>query len=396
MAKNLHLEHLEDEILNKGVQGAMESIKMLEDLGDFLSENTASNLKITTKFDGAPAIVCGIDPSDNRFFVGTKSVFAKTEPKIMKSVQDIRSTYQGELAEKLIVSLNYLSSCGISGVLQGDLMFTNDKVSKTINNKPHISFTPNTLTYAVESRSPLGRQIQSAKVGIVFHTKYTGNSLADMSASFNIEDSDFRSTTSVWAQKAMFKNISGAANFSPDEKTKFKKAINMAKGSLRQSRTIMNDIQTGKKALGIDTELRKFFNVMVRQGSIPTVETAYSKFFYHLGKEYSKPISKMTTLKGQANKAGQFMTAVDYLMQNKQQVKMMIATYMNLMKAKMMVVRKLGQIQSLGTFVKQPNGDYKTTAPEGFVAIGAKGAVKLVDRLEFSRLNFTLPKTFGR
>ncbi len=396
MAKNLHLEHLEDEILNGGVNGAMESIKMLEDLGKFLSQDGNSNLKITTKFDGAPAIVCGIDPSDNKFFVGTKSVFAKTEPKIMKTREQISQTYNGELASKLMDALTYLPSCGISGVLQGDLMFTSDKTTTSINGKSHITFTPNTLTYAAETNSPLGRQIQSARLGIVFHTKYTGRVLSEMSATFNVNDSDFRSSSSVWAQKAMFKNIGGAANFTPQEQRDFNKAINMARGSLRQSRTIMNDIQSGKKALGIDTELKKFFNANVKSGKSPSVDTAFNSFFYHLGREYAKPINKMTTMKGQSNKAGQFMTAVDYLIANKPQVKMMFATYMNLNKAKMMVVNKLNQIQSLGTFVRQPNGDYKTTAPEGFVAIGAKGAVKLVDRLEFSRLNFTVPKNFGR
>ena len=396
MAKNLHLEHLEDEILNKGTQGAMESIKMLEDLGKFLSEDANSDLKITTKFDGAPAIICGIDPSDRRFFVGTKSVFAKTEPKVMKTREDIFKTYNGELAQKLVDALTYLPQCNIKGVLQGDLMFTGDKRSATINNKQHITFKPNTLTYAVESRSKLGRQISTAKLGIVFHTKYTGSTLSEMSASFDINDGDFKSSGPVWAQKAQFQNIGGAANFTPREKDDFNKAINMARGSLQQSRGIMNDIQTGKKALGIDTELRKFFNAQVKGGRIPNVESAYNKFFYHLGREYAKPISKMSTLKGQANKAGQFIDAVDYLQGNKQQVKMMIATYMNLMKAKMMVVNKLSQIGSMGQFVREANGDYRATTPEGFVAIGARGAIKLVDRLEFSRLNFTIPKTFGR
>ena len=376
MAKNLHLEHLEDEILNKGVNGAMESIKMLEDLGKFLSTNTSSDLKITTKFDGAPAIICGRDPADNRFFVGTKSVFAKTDPKLMKSVSQIRETYDGQLAEKLIASLNYLPSCNIRGILQGDLMFTNDKKIQSINGKSHITFTPNTLTYAAEVNSPIGQKISSAQLGIVFHTKYTGPSMSEMNASFDVSDNDFRSSATVWAQKAQFQNIGGAANFTPREKADFNKAINMARGSLTQSRTIMNDIQTGKKALGIDTELRKFFNREVRAGAMPSVETAYSKFFYHLGREYAKPIDKLKTLQSQANKTGQFMNAVDYLMQNKQQVKMMFATYLNLIKAKMMVVRKLNEIGSLGTFVRQANGDYKATAPEGFVAIGTKSAVK--------------------
>ena len=191
MAKNLHLEHLEDEILNGGTLGASKALKALEDLGDYLSKDSGSNMAITTKFDGAPAIICGKDPADGRFFVGTKSVFAKTEPKICKTRADIYNFYDGELAAKLETALQYLPRCNINGVLQGDMMFTNDKSTRMIGGKSHITFTPNTITYAVESSSPLGRQIQSAQVGIVFHTKYTGESLDTMSASFDIRKGDF-------------------------------------------------------------------------------------------------------------------------------------------------------------------------------------------------------------
>jgi hypothetical protein len=55
---------------------------------------------------------------------------------------------------------------------------------------------------------------------------------------------------------------------------------------------------------------------------------------------------------------------------------------------KSVLLRKLQQVEGIGTFQKTNNG-YKVTTPEGFVAIGHDGgAVKLVDRLEFSRQNF--------
>ena len=396
MAKNLHLEHLEDEILNKGTAGAYDAIRSLENLGKYLSRDNDSNLKITTKFDGAPAIICGTDPADNRFFVGTKSVFNKTEPKICKSRTDIYKFYNGELASKLESALKYLPRCGIKGVLQGDMMFTNDKTTKIIDGKSHTTFTPNTITYAVESNSPLGRQIQAAQVGIVFHTKYTGQTLDTMSASFNVNKSDFTENSSVWAQKAEFQNIGGAANFSNDEASKYQAIINKAKGSLLSSGNILNEIQSGKKALKIDTEMKIFFNRYVRTGTIPPVDTAYREFYFHLGKQYNKPIEKLKTLTSQANKAGQFMNAVDFMKSKESEMRMLIATYLNIMAAKNMVVNKLNQIDSMKVFVRQPNGDMKATTPEGYVAIGTSGAIKLVDRLEFSKLNFTMPKSFGK
>ena len=396
MAKNLHLEHLEDEILNKGTQGASYAIKVLKELGEYLSVDSGSNLQITTKFDGAPAIICGTDPADGRFFVGTKSVFNKTEPKLCKSRSDVYKFYDGELAAKLETALQYLPRCNIRGVLQGDLMFTNDKSYKTIGKKGHITFTPNTITYAVETGSPLANKIQTAQLGIVFHTKYTGSSLDTMSASFDVDDNDFSDTPTVWAQKAEFQNIGGAANFTRGESQKFKALINRAKGSLSSSGNILNEIQSGKKALQIDTEMKIFFNRYVRGGSLPSVDQAYREFYYHLGQQYDKPIQKLKTLKSQATKAGQFMDAVDFVQSKERQVKMLIASYLNIMAAKNMVVDKLNEIDSMKVFVRQGNGDLKATTPEGYVAIGTSGAVKLVDRLEFSRLNFTVPKSFGK
>ena len=66
-----------------------------------------------------------------------------------------------------------------------------------------------------------------------------------------------------------------------------------------------------------------------------------------------------------------------------------VATYITLQTAKAMILRKLVRAENIGTFLKTPNG-YKVTAPEGFVAIDHIGkALKLVDRLEFSRANFS-------
>ncbi len=392
MAKNLHLEHLEDEILNKGVNGAMESIKMLEDLGKFLSEDTNSNLKITTKFDGAPAIICGTDPADNRFFVGTKSVFAKTDPKIMKSRDQISQTYDGELASKLMEALAYLPSCGIRGVLQGDLMFTNDKKTETIQGKTYTTFRPNTITYAADPKTKLGKDINAAKLGIVFHTKYTGSSLPEMNASFMIADNDFKSSSDVWAEKAEFQDISGVASFQGGEKSKYDSAVNMAEGSLKQTRGILNKIQSGKKALQMDTEFLKFFNNYVKAGqNIPSVDRAYNDFLFHMGKEYDKVIVKNKTLKAQANKAGKFIEMLAFAEDNKRDLKMLIASYMNITYAKNILVEKMKKVSSLKLFVNMGTY-YQATTPEGFVGLVDGQATKLIDRLEFAHLNFTVPK----
>lgn len=221
MAKNTHLEHLEDDILNNGSDGGKNAIAFLRELGEML-QGKQSQVRITTKWDGAPAVICGTDPITGYFFVGTKSVFAKTAPKVMFSDEQIDETYSGQLAEKLKSCLKYLPKLGIKGVLQGDLLFTDDKSTDTIDGERMITFTPNTITYAVPSDSELGSKIDSAKVGIVFHTKYTGKSLPEMSASFGVDISNFNDTKDVYAATASFSDATGVAKFSPSEAQKFR------------------------------------------------------------------------------------------------------------------------------------------------------------------------------
>ena len=393
--KNTHLEHIEDEIINKGVNGGHQAIKMLRKMGDFLSGSPGPAPLVTTKFDGAPAIVCGIDPTDGKFFVGTKSVFAVTNPKICKSQGDIQRLYDGTLANKLSDCLRYLPSANIKGVLQGDLMFTNDKRLEIIKGQNYISFRPNTITYAVEPKTPLGKDINNSRIGIVFHTKYEGPSLPEMKASFSISKSDFKSGGEVWAQRAEFQDISGAASLSGPEKVAYTAAVNRAEGSLKQAGSVLNKIQSGKKTLQIDTEFKKFFNGYIKTGKgVPPVERAYKDFYYHLGQEYDKAISKNKTLAAQESKVSKFVSAVDFLETNQRQIKMLIASYLNIIVAKNILVRKMNQVGGLKLFVDMGNGDYRVTNPEGFVAIQSTGAIKLIDRLEFSRLNFIVPKTW--
>ena len=279
MAKvNKHLDHLEDRIILEGSKGGDDSIKVLKEMGKLLTGKGGNPIVVTTKWDGAPAVICGIDPSDGKFFVGTKGVFAK-EPKIAKTQAEVQQLYNGGLAEKMSAALEYLPKSVKKGILQGDLMFTNDKKMESIDDKRFITFRPNTITYAANPDTQLGKDIQAAKIGIVFHTKYTGDSLQDLNASFNVSDNDFSTGGSVWAEKAEFKDIGGVASFDFSEKAKYDAAIRRAEGSIRKASRMMNTIQSGKKPLMLDTEFLKFFNGYVKEGrAIPSVERAYSDY----------------------------------------------------------------------------------------------------------------------
>ena len=397
MARNTHITHVEDRILTDGTKGAKEAIEVLKGVADFLSGNPGGGVEVTTKFDGAPAVVCGTDPSDGKFFVGHKTgVFAK-EPKICKTQADVQRYYNGGLAKKLSECLKYLPSCNIQGVLQGDLMFTpGDKRPETIKGERLITWTPNTITYAVNPATPFGKQIEKASLGIVFVNSYQGATLATMTASYQINDSAFRSSPSVWAQKVEFKDVGNVASLSQAERAKFDSAIRMAEGSVNQCKGILNKIQTGKKTLAIDTLLLQFFNNYVKEGQpIPSVSMASQDFYKFVGAQYDKAIKKLGTIRGQGNKAAKYLESFLFMEEHEKQMKMLIATYMNIMAAKMIIVKRMKKVSELKTFVNTGKG-FQVTSPEGFVAIKGNKVTKLVDRLEFSKLNFTLPKQWEK
>ena len=146
--KNTHLEHLEDEIINNGSKGAKTAIEFLKSIKQMLQGGSGGST-VSVKWDGAPAVFCGINPENKKFFVGTKSIFNVT-PKINYTNADISRNHGGELANKLKICLKLLPSLGISGILQGDLLFTSgDKKTATVAGQKSIVFTPNTITYAV-------------------------------------------------------------------------------------------------------------------------------------------------------------------------------------------------------------------------------------------------------
>ena len=162
-SKNTHLEHLEDDIINRGSNGGANAVNFLKSVRNMLAGNVGGRVNMTVKWDGAPAIVCGINPENGKFFVGTKSVFNKT-PKINYTPADIRRNHNGAVATKLMVCLKELPKLGIKGLLQGDLLYTpGDLQSDSIDGEKMITFTPNTITYAVPVNSDIGKKYLEQK-----------------------------------------------------------------------------------------------------------------------------------------------------------------------------------------------------------------------------------------
>ena len=393
--KNTHLEHLEDNILNGGSEGGKEAVAFLRSLGKMLDQGGA-DARVTVKWDGAPAVICGTNPDNGRFFVGTKSVFNKVDPKIIYSEEDVDRMYSpGQLAEKLKASYKYLSTLSIPNVVQGDLLFTDDKYEANIGGDTCIAFQPNTIVYAVPKDSDIGEKIQEAKLGIVFHTSYSGRSLDTMTASFG--NIGVQGNTDVFVTSSDFKNASGEANMTSAEKTTYANLVNKTEGSLKQASRFLDMMKTNNmNKFTLNIMFKTFFNSYIRQGKtlIGARNTArdFAQYFSNaLDKEIATKKMKSTKDKYLELKN----KGLKFISDNQQAIYMTVASYMNLQTAKNFMIRKLQKVNTFGTFLRTPDG-YRVTAPEGFVAIRSGQALKLVDRLEFSRANFTADKNWDK
>ena len=390
--KNTHLEHLEDDIINRGSKGGVNAINFLKAVRDMLAGHSGTKINTTVKWDGAPAIICGVNPENGKFFVGTKSVFNVT-PKINYTTADIRQNHSGAVAQKLSVCLSHLSSLNIKQILQGDLLFTNDTKSVSIDGEKMISFTPNTITYAVQASSGIGKKIARAKMGIVFHTMYTGKTIKNLNANFgNVRGSG---NSRVWVASAAYRDDSGSIMFTKSELSKFDAQIRMAEGSLYKGEKILNEMQSqASNPLSVGFRLKAFFNYYIRnnKGGMGKVKVLQDMFRDYYENTLKMEIDARKTDKAKQKYRDILATGLKFINQNKSSLYFAIASHVTLANAKTTLIQKMNQIQQIGHYIKTGTG-YRVTAPEGFVAVDrVAGAVKLVDRLEFSRANFTLPK----
>ena len=389
--KNTHMEHVEDLLLDGGVDGARKAINFLRDLRDMLAGHSKTKVTATVKWDGAPAIFCGIDPRDGKFFVAKKGVFNK-EPKVYKTAKEIDADTSGDLASKLKVALTELSKLGIkSGVYQGDLMFTDDLKQETIDNEDYITFHPNTIVYAVPMESDLGRSIRRAKMGVVWHTTYTGNSFETMKASFGQSIvQHMKHIPSVWMDDANYKDYSGTATFTEAE-TKEVTVILSKAGTLFASMKAetLNGISGDADLL---MAVKTFGNAKIRKGEKIDNPTQHVKdLFNWIYDRYQKEIDIKKTEKGksvQEEKRKKILAFFANHQQNEISKIFELANYIVL--AKNLIINKMNQAGHISTFIKTTNG-FKVTGVEGFVAIDhlSGGAVKIVDRMEFSKSNFS-------
>ena len=390
--KNTHMTHIEDRVIYGGVKGARESILALRSLRDMLAGKVNSSTNVTEKWDGAPAVFAGIDPSDGKFFVAKKGIFNKN-PKVYKSAAEVRGDKKlsKELAEKLAISFNELKDLGIKNVIQGDIMFTKgDLESETIDGEKYITFQPNTLVYAVPAGSDLAKTISKAKLGVVWHTTYKGKSFETMTASYGVDISSLKKKKTVWYQDADLKNLSGTATLTKADTDEVTEQLSKA-GKIFQKikSTTLNELENNPE---LATKLETFNNTLVRRGErIKSTAKHVNDLIAWFDKRYKKEYDKRKSDKGKQNVLAKQEEEMKFFSkENRKNLDLMFQLMNAIVDAKLIIINKLDKLKEIDTFVRTKKG-FKVTGSEGFVAIdyNTNGAVKLVDRLEFSTNNFS-------
>ena len=385
-----HLEHLEDEMLNYGVEGCIASVNFLKELRKMLGCDNSTGF-MQTKWDGAPSVVCGTDPNSGMFFVGTKSVFAINSKACYRDA-DVDLYYEGDLAEKLKYSLKYFSTLGIQGIVQGDLLFTTDVKRETVNGEKLYTFTPNTITYGIPVDHPIGVATSKAKIGVVFHTHYRGTDFQTMQAVAGAKVKGSIEVLSVDNDTPMDR-----VGLNHSEEVLFDKYVANIEKMCAASGDFLDELTTLSGTAGdanwhVSSYLKQFFNSQIKnQKTISNTTQALEDLtnFYH---SKVKPLAdKIKTPKTQVAKKKLIYDSENYLINNATKFKSMLGLYKEIQEIKQFVINKLDKLETFKTFVQTDTG-YKVTGPEGYVLHKDGDMIKFVNRLEFSYNNFTVAK----
>ena len=389
-----HIDHLEENILNKGKQGVIEAINQIESsISYFVDE---SDYKISTKFDGAPAIVAGVD-TNNKFFVASKSAFAKN-PKINYTEEDITKNHgTGGLADKLKLALRYLPSLNLKGIYQMDYMFdpqmkvfeTPETIDGVKNENKFLTFTPNTIKYAVTENSPYGDQIARSKIGVAVHIEYMVQNGILKVKKYTSSTDEFSPSNTVFVFNVL-------ANKPKNSKSSF-------------SKLLLKDVKTKKKQLlkladkvdfsALDdytSTLKSYINSEIRSGRfLEDTSMSTEEYVSYISNRFIKDLERLKSEKGKAKKQEQMKSTLKSLQKLKPSIKNAFEITKIIANLKNNLIKIFNEITKndlLGTYLEESPNNWQTTAPEGFALskVTAAGAeiTKMVDREEFSRANF--------
>lgn len=373
-----HLEHAEDHLIHGADEGLSHAVDNLQDLHDRLLGGKGGKSKVTVKYDGSPSVVFGVNPENGKFFVASKSAFNKN-PKLNYTEADIEKNHGHApgLMAKLKAALEHLpkvmptdSTGKPTGVYQGDFLYDKNDIEDSGDS---YKFAPNTITYGAKKDSAMGRRMKASDMGFVVHTQYKGKRLDDMKAGFDVDHSKFKQDPTVNLVNPEINDTSGT-RYTPALRQKYQDAIQKATEVYRS--TEPGTLANLEKHQDF---LKQYINQTVRDKTKPNVK-GYASF---LAGKRDAEVAKLKTDAARQKKAAGYDELLGDIEDNKKEYDKALTIHASIQTAKNALVEALGNPTE---FEHTVGG--KQVKPEGFVSIRRGMPTKLVDRDEFSALNF--------
>jgi hypothetical protein len=234
-------------------------------------------------------------------------------------------------------------------------------------------------------------------MGIIWHTTYHGNKMADMKASFGADIGGLKQSKNVWFRDASFVDASGTATFTKQETDELNSILSQAGSLFRTiSARTLNTIATNDT---YKIAIKAWNNLKVREGKeITNTSQHVAGLISTVEEKLNKSILEAKKADTRQKREMEKKIVMEFYKSNKNELKKIFDLQNLLVRAKNMIVKKLQSVQdTVGTYLRVDDKGLKVTAPEGFVAIDKIGkAVKLVDRLEFSQANFNATKNWSK
>jgi hypothetical protein len=278
------------------------------------------------------------------------------------------------------------------------MLFTKGDIQKqSIDGESYITFQPNTIVYAVPTDSVMASKMMAAQMGIVFHTSYSGRTMDTLKASFNIDIGNLKQTKDVWFRDASFVDASGTATFTETETKLITNVLSQA-GRVFQTINplVLNRISSSDI---LNTQIKTFNNTKVRAGQkITNTRTHVTELIRWVEDRLNKEILAAKKEDTRKKRIAEKSELIRFYRSSASQLAAIFDLMNLIVDAKIMIVRKLESIKSsVSTFVNTEDG-FKVTGPEGFVAVDrlSGGALKLIDRMEFSQQNFNAAKNWSK
>jgi hypothetical protein len=378
--KDFHIQHLEDLIFSEGFNGAKRAFNYIENIRRMFARGQGKVGKVRVKWDGSTNIVCGIDPEDGKFFVGTeqalivKEAATKTKAEIYKFYG-----YDEVVTKQLKLALRYLPSLGIGNVMAGNLLFIEENILiSNVGGRQIYTFTPNNTSYSVVVDSELGNKISQSKIGICFHTSYEGNNLLDMTSTKEANIVGLKSNKNVWIDNDTYKDYTGIASFTPEENAR-------VLIGLRKSASTITKIDPSKfngliNNLEFSEYLKKFVHSNINDKQMMVDPMRLTREFIEFYKERARERNNSTV-----NDASKQIEKIEkFIGDNLNAILGVFSVYKKIIELKLLILDKIKQVENTGIFVKDNNG-YKVNVPGKFVAIGNdRTIVNLVTTIEYS------------